>query len=125
MTKRNYRAMAKEIYWFCIERELWQDCCIYFNGKAWASKDMWGGKHGREIGEKLYEYENMNPCDYFEYGDPDTLSMSFEGELYRVMNAFWEDGLWVKWHDEFHNLFDKYEGYIEQGNSWNFTFIED
>lgn len=125
MTKRDYEKMAKEIYKFCIGRELWQDCCIYFNGKAWASKNTWGDKKGKEIGERLYEYEDMNPCDYFKYGNPDTLSMSYEGELYHVMNCYWESKTWTRWHDKFVAMFDKYDGYIEQGHAWNFTFVED
>lgn len=125
MAKTNYNAMAKEIYNWCVAHEAWDDACIYFNGKAWATWSDWHGVQGKKIAEGLYEYEDKNPCDYFEFGNPNTLSMSFEGTMYSIMNYYWEYDFMVKWFDEFHELFDKYNGYIEMGHAWNFTFVED
>lgn len=124
-----YEQMAKEIYEWCVAHEVWDGCVIYFNGKAWDSYQDWGFKgkeFGKKIGEELYEFENKNPKDYFKYANPNTLSMAFDGsDLYYIFNAFWEDKTWLKWHEDFHAMFDKYNGYIELGNSWNFTFVED
>jgi len=123
--KINYEAMAKEVYEWCKARELWGDSCIYFNLKAWATWDEWNGEKGKKIADNLYEYENKLCTDYFEYGNPLTLSMSFEGNLYGVFNYFWENSLLSKWHDEFYNLIEKYDCYFELGNSWNLTIVED
>lgn len=123
--KINYKNMAEDIYSFCIERELWDDCCIYFDFKAWASWDEWNGESGKEIADGLYEYEKKLCTDCFEYGNPHTLSMSFEGNLYGVFNYYWEDKLLSKWHDEFYNLIDRYGAFYELGHSWNLTIVED
>ena len=123
--KINYEAMAKEIYEWCKARELWGDCCIYFNLKALASWKEWSGEKGVEIADGLYEYDRKDPREYFEWGNPFTLSMSFEGNLYGVFNYYWEDAILSKWHDEFYQMIEKYDCFFELGNSWNLTIVED
>lgn len=117
--KKLFESLAYEIYNWCKEKELWGDNCIYFNGKALASWSEWSGVHGVKIYDDLYEYENKNPLDYFEYAHPDTLSMSFEGDLYYVLNGY-TSGCYQLW-DEFEKLFEKYDLYYELGNAWNLS----
>ena len=50
--------IAKAIYDWCIENEMWQYVSIYFDGKAWSSYKRWGGEEGRRIGDRLFEYED-------------------------------------------------------------------
>lgn len=114
--------LANDIYQWCVKKHLWGDNCIYFNGKAWASWDTWHDVKGKRIAENLYEYMNKNPKDYFEYANPDTLSMSFEGPLYHVLNAY--VGGWMKLEKQFANLFKKYGLYYEMGHSWNLSTFE-
>ena len=116
------KALALDIYKWCKKNHLWGDNIIYFNGKAWASFDEWHGEQGKQIDEDLYEYKNRNPLDYFEYANPKTLSMSFEGPLYEVLNAYCYG--WVKLEDEFLKLFEKYGYYYELGNAWNLSACE-
>ena len=123
--KIDYKEMAQDVYEWCVKHESWEDACIYFDGKAWATWKEWSGEYGKKIADGLYEYDGKNPCDYFEYGNPNTLSMSFEGTLYQILNAYWEWDFMVEWYEDFMNLFNKYNGYIEFGHSWNFTFVED
>lgn len=121
MTNTNYEQMAKDIYDWCMAHEAWQDVIIYFNGKAWSSHNEWEGESGKKIGERLYEYNEKNPCNYFQYGNPDTLSMSFEGELYNILNNYWEFEFMVDWFEDFQTIFDKYDSYYEQGHAWNLS----
>ena len=114
--------LAREIYNWCIAKDLWGDNCIYFNGKAWASWNEWHGEQGSQLNERLYEYKNRNPKEYFEFANPETLSMSFEGELYRVLNAY-TPGC-VKLESEFGKLFEKYGLYFELGHAWNLSAFE-
>lgn len=114
--------LAQDIYDWCIKNDLWGDNCIYFNGKAWASWDEWSGEKGKKIGDMLYEYEDKNPKDYFEYANPDTLSMSFEGALNHVLNGYVHG--WTKLEEEFSNLFQKYNVYYEMGHAWNLSAYE-
>ena len=116
---KNNEALANDIYTWCKEHHLWGDNCIYFNGKALASWGTWHDVAGKKIHDDLYEYENKNPLDYFEYANPKTLSMSFEGPLYRVLNGYVSG--WVKRESEFLKLFEKYGYYYEMGHAWNLS----
>lgn len=111
--------LAKDIYKWCVKKDLWGDNIIYFNGKAWSSSPEWHGDQGKQIAENLYEYEGKNPKDYFEYGNPDTLSMSFEGPLYHVLNGY--TGGWSKIEQQFAKLFTKYDLYYELGYAWSLS----
>lgn len=122
MDKNKYELLANDIYNWCIKHELWGDNCIYFNGKAWASWNEWHGEQGSQLNERLYEYKNRNPKEYFEYANTETLSMSFEGPLYRVLNAYTPG--WVKLESEFGKLFEKYGLYFELGHAWNLSAFE-
>ena len=120
--KNTMEMLAKDIYDWCIANDLWGDNCIYFNGKAWASWDTWGYEKGKKIGEYLYEYDDRDPRDYFDYVNIDTLSMSFEGSLNHVLNAYVPG--WVKLEKEFSDLFNQYGVYYEMGNAWNLSVFE-
>ena len=113
------KMLAKDIYEWCIKNDLWGDNIIYFNGKAWASFDEWGGVKGKRIATDLYEYADKNPLHYFEYANPKTLSMSFEGSLNYVLNGYISG--WTRLENEFLELFNKYGYYYEMGHSWNLS----
>lgn len=121
MDNKNER-LAIDIYNFCKKKGLWGDNCIYFDGIAWASWPDWHGVTGKKIDKDLYQYDNKNPRDYFEYANPDTLSMSFEGPLYEVLNAYVNG--WVKLEAQFLKLFEKYGYYYELGHAWNLSAYE-
>ena len=40
-------ALAKDLYKWCAKNDLWFDCCVYFNGKAWATWSEWHGENGK------------------------------------------------------------------------------
>lgn len=113
-----YELLAKDIYDWCKKNSVWDDNTIYFDGKAWSSGDTWGKETGKKIAEDLYEYENKNPCTYFEYGNPETLSMSFEGGLYDVLNGYFPGS------SSFEKVFEKYGLYYEFGYSWSLSAYE-
>ena len=115
------QTLAMEVYSYCKGKNLWADCIIYFNGKAWKSDNDWCGVKGRQICEDLYEFENRNPLDYFEYANPDTVSMSFEGVLYEVLNGYWS---FINAEEELQAIFEKYGYYFEYGHAWNFSAYE-
>ena len=117
-----WELLAKDIYNWCKANHAWEDVIIYFNGKAWSDSDEWNGVKGKELEEGLYEYAEKNPLTYFEYANPDTLSMSFEGYLYEILNGYTYG--WVKLEEEFMALFDKYGYYFELGNAWNLSVYQ-
>lgn len=117
-----YKLLAIDIYEWCKKHELWGDNTIYFDGKAWSNSETWRGEDGKKIAEDLYEYEDRNPRDYFEYANPKTLSMSFEGSLNYVLNGYTSRS-W-KLEEDFSKLFKKYRLYYELGHSWNLSAYE-
>lgn len=122
MANINYNDMAMDIYDWCRKHDCWEDCSIYFNGKAITSWKEWSSVAGKEIAEGLYEYEDKNPIDYFEYANPNTLSMSFEGYLNHILNAYVEG--WIELEESFMNVFKKHNCYYEMGHAWNLSVYE-
>lgn len=114
-----HESLAMDIYKWCKTNNLWGDNIIYFNEKAWSSSSEWGNEQGKYVDEDLYEYENKNPLDYFEYANPKTLSMSFEGTLNHVLNGYVRG--WTKLEHQFSKLFKKYGYYYELGYSWSLS----
>lgn len=121
MINRN-ESLAIDIYDWCKKHNLWSDITIYFDGIAFSSSYEWAGVHGKKIDEDLYQYENKNALDYFEYANPETLSMSFEGPLYHVLNGYVKS--WTRLEAQFHKLFEKYNLYYELGYAWNLSAYE-
>ena len=120
MTK--YKLLAIDIYEWCKKHDLWGDNIIYFDGKAWSNSEEWGSVKGKKITDDLYEYEDKNPRDYFEYVNPKTLSMSFEGSLNHILNGYTDRS--IRLEEEFSKLFKKYDLYYELGNAWNLSSYE-
>lgn len=117
--------LAKDIYEWCVENAAWNDCCIYISGDAYSTWKNWEDEAGERLAENLYKYECRNPLRYFEYANPETLSMSFEGELYRILNVHWESDVRSEKYKEFNNLFKKYNCRYEQGHAWNLSVYLD
>lgn len=113
--------LATEIFNWLVDHEMWIDIQIYFNGKCWSTSN----KDHTEFcynERKYFEYE-AEPKDYFEYvREPNILSMSFEGSLYEVLNAYVRG--WEKLEEEFRKIFEKYGLYFELGHAWNLTCFE-
>lgn len=126
MGKRNDMSnLAKDIYEWCVRNEVWQDCCIYIAGDAYATWKDWEGENGEKLAENLYKYECKNPLEYCQYANPETITFTFEGGLYQIMNCYWEYELWTKQYDDFCKLFDKYDCWFEQGYHYSLSVYLD
>ncbi len=121
LTKAKIRKLAVDIRQFLLDREMWIDTRIYFNGVAFATDDGKGHFYYNDP-KHLVELPDEDPHDYFEYVGP-YLSMSFEGPFYDVMNGYL--GRWgYKVEEEFHELLRKYGVYSELGNAWNLSVFD-
>lgn len=119
MTAKKTENLAKEIHSFLVNNGLWVDVAIYFNGKCWSTNN----KDYTEFcyNENRYFEKEANPKDYFEYvAEPNILSMSFEGDLYDILNGYYG----FKLEAEFEKIFEKYGLYYELGNAWNLSCHE-
>lgn len=107
-TPSQIKKLALEIREFLIDRDMWIDTRIYFNGVAFDS----------DTGETL---DNMNPRDYTEYAG-DILTMTFEGPLYEALN-YGDDGNYGSWRiqEQLEELFRKYGLYYELGHAWDLS----
>ena len=116
--------IAKKIVDFLKEHECWQDIIIYFNNKAWSTFKNWKKEQGKEVMKEVYEYQDKNPRDFFEYVNSEhRLSMSFEGPFYYIMNGYMGQHSY-KIQDEFQNLFDEFGLYCELGDAWNLSLYK-
>lgn len=112
-------ALMRDIYKFCKKNDLWFDCCVYCNGKAYSPSPEREGEHGKKIDDELYEYENKDPLKYCKYANPNTITMTFEGPMYCMLNGDMRG--WIKLEDKFIRLFNKYGLYYEMGYTWSLS----
>ncbi|WP_336786923.1 hypothetical protein [Paenibacillus sp. MMO-177] len=108
--KKQMGEIATELRELLIKNGYWQYISIYFNDKRWSAKDD----------NQTIEEDGVNPRKYFEYANPETLSMSFEGGLYHALN-YGIDG-W-KIQTELNKLFEKHRYYYELGHAWNLSIV--
>jgi len=102
--EKDMRKLAYEIQDYLKERDYYYDVIIYFNGLAISS--LWEGEQGRDVSE------------YMEYYNEDTITMSFEGILYQVLNYN------VQGYKEFKEFINSKGYYFEMGNAWNLALYE-
>tara|TARA_R100000995_G_C3480810_1_gene123770 strand:- start:1310 stop:1654 length:345 start_codon:yes stop_codon:yes gene_type:complete len=88
---------------------------IYFNNKCFCWYDS--SKNKKII-------EDIKGSDYFDYANDETISMSFEGPLYEVLNYACDSKRYETLEDEFINLIKSYGYYYELGNAWNLSMYE-
>ena len=115
MEKNQIEEFAYEIRDFLLKHGIWIDVTIYFNGKALSTSDK-NGHYAYNDPDVVFVLEDQDPKKYFDYVG-DILSMSFEGDLYEIMNY----GSNMKVLAEFDELFRKHGLYYELGNAWNLT----
>lgn len=118
--KRN-EMLATDIYTWCVKNDMWSDVSIHFNGKTWCMDDTRGYCHapqfGTKIGKDIYLYACSNAKEFNEYANEETVSLTFEGGLYSLLNYPHSDRAILV--EEFQKLFEKYGYYYEQGHAWS------
>ena len=109
--------LAQAIYQLLLRHEMWLDVAIYYNGNrmSTSARDETGKETFRYNGAPFIE-NDINPHDYFSYAGP-TLSMSFEGPMYRAVNY----GGFDDFLSAFDALLEEYGLYYELGNAWNLS----
>lgn len=113
MTNINERnsALAENIKDFMLKNKLAEDTRIYFNGIAY---------DGIEV-DTYRTMQDIKGSDYFEYADNESVSMSFEGKLYHMINYGESQRLLEKFND----IFKKHNCYYELGYAWSLRAVFD
>jgi len=101
--------IARKIVSWMRRNGLLTDTCIYFNNKRWLFDSN---------GNKTTEVD-IDVEDYLEYGNKDTICMSFEGGLYNVLNYGYDSKRLDKLEQEFSAILKSYGHYYEMGHAWN------
>lgn len=118
-TKAQIENLAKKIRQYLLDREMWIDTTIYFNGIAFSTGDGKGNYFYNDP-DHLVVLENEDPRDYTEYAG-DILTMTFEGPLYEALNyGDYGNNPW-KTEEELSAIFRKYGLYYELGECWSLS----
>lgn len=130
-SKKEIERIANAIKQFLDENYLNGDCRIYFNGICWDhgvgdSPFTWDNKKCVYVDDEPSRtewktIEDINPKDYFEYANG-FISMSFEGELYDVLNGV--TNFDFEMQEQFRELLESFGCYYELGNTWNLSIYE-
>lgn len=111
--KNKNKQMADAIKKWMLKNEVAGDTRIYFNGKCYSSVG-----YGKDV--KYETLQNMKGSDYSEYANDDTVTVTFEGDFYTVMN--YSMG---KLRESFDRLIESFGNYFyELGNAWNLSLYK-
>lgn len=114
ITSENMDALALEIIEFLQKNDLFQDVSIYCNNKRISSNVITEGDLVKTELGAYYVIGNCNVSSIVEFNNPNTITMTFEGPLYMVLNY----GP-AKTEEAFSALFIKYGLYYELGYAWS------
>lgn len=117
MTKN--RRLANAIRKWLLDHDMWQDVTIYFDGKAYNTRDPENGKFYYNDPSHLVEYED-DPSFYFDCVNPDNVSMSFEGPVCHML--YYDE--YPRLKKSFDKIFERFGVYYEFGDHWNCTCYE-
>jgi hypothetical protein len=109
--------LANNIKDWLIKNHVTTDVRIYFNNKAYC----WSSFNGFVEPAKPNVLEDIESTEYFEYGNDETVSMSFEGGLYDIINGYESPSKLEK----FDKIFKKHNCYYELGYAWSLSVYYD
>jgi hypothetical protein len=118
MNKEKNEKLANDLRDFIVKHEI-IDTRIYFNNVCYD----WSGNDFGDTSYKLLE--DIKSTEFFEYGNDNTVSMSFEGFLYDVINyeSFHPEHRPIL--KEFDEIFEKHDCYYELGYAWSLSVFFD
>jgi hypothetical protein len=105
--------VADTIKNWLLENNVGGDTRIYFNGMCYSSSG-----YGENTTYKLLK--NKRASDYTKYANNETVTVTFEGDFYSIMNYNYCTGL----RDSFDELIKKLGYHYELGEAWNISLYE-
>lgn len=117
MTKKQLENIALDLITFLQRHDLYYMVNIYVNNKVLTDNRMKGTETRDTPFGPYYIVHNVNPGDLLEYYNPETITVTFEGPLYHIINYSECHSL----YKELCSLFERYGLYLEQGYAWSFS----
>lgn len=118
-TRAKSEQCAKQIIDLIIKENLWGDVRVYANGKVWSNQNPVDKHyHYEQSWDSVFCLGEADPKDYIEYTS-DFLTMTFESDLYDVLNFYWGYKAYDRVHDGINDILRKYGKYLELGYSWS------
>lgn len=117
ITPENMEKLAMQLIDYFSKKELFYDMNIYVNNKSYSSDnyDHDAELHLTDKGTKYYAKNGIDIAKQVEYSNPDTITMTFEGPLYDLIN--YHDYNFVEKLSK--RFFNKYNLYLDQGYAWS------
>lgn len=120
MTKKQNEKMALELIRYLQVYGMFRDVNLFLNGKRYSSSYHDGDQAKATRYGHYYITDNVDVSEYVEYFNTETITMTFEGELYTALNGGDYDAI----GENLNNIARPYGLYYEQGNAWNLAFYE-
>ena len=132
LTLKQKISLTEQIIKFLIKHELFYDVSIYAAGRRYSSNKHNGFVKIEELSVKTDDCaftvwrspgsDVKVPC---EYGNPDTLTMTFEGPFYSVVNYRGDTEYCDRITGEFNEILKQYGLYYELGHAWSLSLYFD
>lgn len=103
--------IAKKIERIFASIDTIRDTRIYYGNKCWD----WNSDGKKRV------IEDIKPSAYIQYANDDTITCSFEGEVYGHLNHHIGSG---ELGDKLITMLDEYGYFYEMGNAWNFALYK-
>ncbi len=122
LTKAKKYQFAKNIVKCLIDNEMWNDSInLYVNDECWTPDGKFNDEYDWVPNGKGYKVEQgVDPRMYFDYVNPNGISLSFENDLYNDVNY----GS-MRVYDKLQDIASKYGQHFEIGNAWNMSSYDD
>lgn len=121
LTKARLDALAIELLTYLQRQDLFRYIHIYVNGQCYTSErhDSCTETRTTQYG-KYFVIPNINAKEMMTYCNPDTISVTFDGDMYYFMN---EPDNPIRQHIE--DMFRTNGMYIDQGYPYDFSAYYD
>lgn len=116
VTSESMNALAVEIIEFLQEREMFRDVNIYCNDKCFTSSYSSSGTAAKTKFGAYYIVDDVNVAEIIKYNNPNTITMTFEGPLYQMLNYGPPET-----EQDFLKLFNKHSLYYILDYAWSLT----
>ena len=120
LSAEQIQALATELRDYLIDHDLWEDCTIFFNGKAFCFSDQ-----GPNDSRKWYLQESADPGAYTNHVSP-IPTVFLGGALCQLLNHWVNDlELVDRLEKDLNRMFSKHGVHYELADHWNMELYED